>query len=168
MQSLRTEGAAKGAAATGEMGLGRKAPQPHPCQLSLRSSGTAAGTAPRVFFYTLRTEGVEKGSLAGRGRRRGDWGAKRPNPPLPVSLSRRGTAEGTASCLFSAPSEPVCVGNSSIVQSSVDGSRWVQIKGISRAGNRAVPVGSELGGPGRHRRISRMWPSQGGGEPTGG
>ncbi len=30
----------------------------------------------------------------------GDWGEKRPNLPLPVSLLRRGTAEGTASCLF--------------------------------------------------------------------
>jgi len=37
------------------VGLGRKAPQPHPCQLSLCSSGIAEGTAPRLFFYTLFT-----------------------------------------------------------------------------------------------------------------
>lgn len=47
------EGVEKGAVATGEMRLGRKAPPPHPCQFSWCSSGTTERTAPHLFFYTL-------------------------------------------------------------------------------------------------------------------
>jgi hypothetical protein len=44
-------GVEEGDAATGKKGGGGVGP--HPCQLSLYSSGIGEGTAPRLFFYTL-------------------------------------------------------------------------------------------------------------------